>query len=91
MCLRKAEHSKTLKRRQEKPDDALIRNLEAEDLVLELADRASLSESERLGGLLHGADHGRRAAEHNLDVASRGRETLLLHNQTLATDPNGNV
>lgn len=54
-----------------------FRNLEAEDLVLELADRAGLGVTERLGSLLHRADHGRRTAEQNLDVAGRGRETFL--------------
>jgi len=56
-------------------DDA---TLEAEDLVLQLADRAGLSVTERLSSLLHGADHGRGAAQENLDVGSRGREALLL-------------
>lgn len=54
-------------------------HLEAEDLVLELADRPGLGVSERLGGLLHGADHGRRAADENLDIGSRSRETFLLY------------
>ena len=51
--------------------------LEAEDLVLELADRPGLGEAERLGGLLHGADHGRRATEENLNIGSGGGQTLL--------------
>ena len=51
--------------------------LEAEDLVLELADRASLGVSERLGSLLHSADHGRRTAHEDFDVAGGGREALL--------------
>jgi hypothetical protein len=46
-------------------------------LVLQLADRAGLGVAERLGSLLHGADHGRGPAEENLDVGGRGRETLL--------------
>lgn len=54
-----------------------FRNLEAEDLVLKLADRAGLGVTERLGSLLHRADHRRRTAEQNLDVAGRGRETFL--------------
>ena len=51
--------------------------LEAEDLVLELADGPGLCEAERLGGLLHGTDHGRRATDEDLDVGGRGREALL--------------
>ena len=51
--------------------------LEAEDLVLELADRASLGVTKRLGGLLHGTDHGRRTTEKDLDIAGRGREFIL--------------
>ena len=56
---------------------ALLGRLEAEDLVLELADGPGLCEAERLGGLLHGADHGRRATDEDLDVGSRSREALL--------------
>lgn len=52
--------------------------LEAEDLVLELADGAGLGVAEGLGSLLHGADHGRRTAEEDLDVAGGGREALLI-------------
>jgi hypothetical protein len=55
----------------------LLGCLEAEDLVLELADGPGLGEAERLGGLLHGTDHGRRATDEDLDVGSRGREALL--------------
>jgi hypothetical protein len=51
--------------------------LEAEDLVLELADRTSLGVAESLGGLLHSADHGRRTAEEDLDVGGGGGEALL--------------
>jgi hypothetical protein len=51
--------------------------LEAEDLVLELADRTGLSVAKSLGGFLHGADHWRRAAEEDLDVAGGGRKTFL--------------
>lgn len=50
---------------------------EAEDLVLELADRTSLGVSERLGSLLHSADHRRRTTHEDLDVAGGGREALL--------------
>jgi hypothetical protein len=56
---------------------SLLDCLEAEDLVLELADGPGLGEAERLGGLLHGADHGRRATDEDLDVGGRGREALL--------------
>lgn len=51
--------------------------LEAEDLVLELADRTGLGVAEGLGSLLHGTDHGRRTAEEDLDVIGGGREALL--------------
>lgn len=51
--------------------------LEAEDLVLELADGAGLGVAERLGSLLHGADHRRRTAEKNLDIRSGSRKTFL--------------
>lgn len=51
--------------------------LEAEHLVFQLADRTSLGVSEGLGGLLHGADHGRGTAQQDLDVAGRGGEALL--------------
>lgn len=51
--------------------------LEAEDLVIELADGAGLGVAERLGSLLHGADHGRRTAEEDLDIRSGSRETFL--------------
>lgn len=64
--------------------------LEAEHLVLELADRASLGVSKRLGRLLHGADHGRGAAQHDLDVLGRSREALLDHvrsNESNTTGP----
>lgn len=46
-------------------------------MVLELADGAGLGVAERLGGLLHGADHGRGTTQKDLDVAGGGRETLL--------------
>lgn len=51
--------------------------LEAEDLVLQLADGARLGVSKSLGSLLHGADHGRRATEENLNIGSGGGQTLL--------------
>ena len=51
--------------------------LEAEDLVLQLADGTRLGVSKSLGGLLHGADHGRGATEENLNIGSGGRQTLL--------------
>ena len=51
--------------------------LEAEDLVLELADRPGLGEAERLGGLLHGTDHRRGTANEDLDVSCRGGEKVL--------------
>lgn len=56
---------------------SLLDRLEAEDLVLELADGSGLGETERLSGLLHGTNHGRRATDENLDIGGRGRETLL--------------
>lgn len=54
-----------------------MRSLEAEDLVLQLADRAGLGVAERLGGLLHSADHGRGTAQQNLDIRGGGRQTFL--------------
>jgi hypothetical protein len=51
--------------------------LEAEDLVLQLADGTGLGVAERFGGLLHGADHRRRTTEEDLDVAGGSRETFL--------------
>jgi hypothetical protein len=56
---------------------SLLGCLEAEDLVLELANGPGLGEAERLGGLLHGTDHRRRATDEDLDVGGRGREALL--------------
>jgi hypothetical protein len=52
-------------------------NLEAEDLVLELADWPRLLEPQALGRLLHRFHHGRWPADEDLDVA-RGRGQLLL-------------
>lgn len=51
--------------------------LEAEDLVLELADGAGLVEAQGLGGLLHGADHGGWAADEDLDVLGGSGELGL--------------
>lgn len=53
--------------------------LEAEDLVLELADRPGLGVTQGLGGLLHGADHGRRATDEDLDIGSGTGEVCLLY------------
>lgn len=50
---------------------------ETEHLVFELADGTSLGVAKRLGSLLHGADHGRRATHEDLDIVGRGRETFL--------------
>lgn len=52
-------------------------DLEAEDLVLELADGPGLGEAKRLGGLLHGSDHRRRAADEDLDISCRSGEKFL--------------
>lgn len=48
-----------------------ISHLESKDLVLELADGAGLGEAETLGGLLQTANHGRGAAQEDLDIAGR--------------------
>jgi hypothetical protein len=53
--------------------------LEAEDLVLELADRPGLGETQTLSCLLHSSDHRRGAADQDLDVAGGRRELLLDH------------
>lgn len=53
--------------------------LEAEDLVLELADRARLLVSEALGSLLERRDHRRRSAHEDLDVRGRSGELGLDH------------
>lgn len=53
-------------------------HLEAEDLVLELADGPGLGEAERLSSLLHGTDHRRRAADENFDVRCRSGKKVLL-------------
>lgn len=52
-------------------------DLEGEDLVLELADGASLLEAETLGGLLQSTNHRRRAAEENLDIRGGLGEPFL--------------
>lgn len=52
-------------------------DLEGKDLVLELADGASLLEAETLGGLLQSTNHRRRAAEENLDIRGRLGEPFL--------------
>lgn len=52
-------------------------SLEAEDLILELADGSGLGVAQGLGGLLHGADHGWRTADEDLDVGGWGGEFLL--------------
>ena len=54
------------------------RHLEAEDLVLKLADGPGLGEAERLSSLLHGTDHRRRAADKDLDIRCRSGEKFLL-------------
>ncbi|KAI3481059.1 hypothetical protein L1887_56633 [Cichorium endivia] len=51
--------------------------LEAEDLVMKLADGARSLVSELVQVLLHGVDHGRRAAHENLDVVGRLGHVLL--------------
>lgn len=51
--------------------------LEAEDLVLQLADGAGLGVAQGLGGLLHGADHGWGTADKDLDIGGGGGQTLL--------------
>jgi hypothetical protein len=49
-------------------DEDQLQCLEAEDLVLKLADRSGLLVAETLGSLLHGGDHGRRSADKHLHV-----------------------
>lgn len=51
--------------------------LESKDLVLKLADGASLLEPKGLGSLLEAADHGGRTADEDLDVVRRLREPFL--------------
>ncbi len=51
--------------------------LKSKDLVLELADGARLLESQCLGGLLQAADHGRGAAEQDLDIGGGLGEPFL--------------
>lgn len=57
-------------------------SLKGKHLVLELADRPCLLEADCLGGLLEGADHGRRAAEQDLDVVGGlGKPFLYTHKE----------
>lgn len=56
-----------------------IISLEAEDLVLELADRSGLSETQALGRLLHSGNHRWGTADQDLDVAGGRGELLLDH------------
>lgn len=58
-----------------------VGGLEAEDLVLQLADRASLGVAQGLGGFLHGADHGRGTAEEDLHIGGGGGQALLFSGQ----------
>lgn len=51
--------------------------LEAEDLVLKLADRPCLLIAEFKRGFLHGADHGWWAANQDLDILCGSGEFLL--------------
>ena len=55
--------------------------LEGKDLVLELADGASLLVAEALCGLLKAANHGRRTTEEDLDIVGRGRKPFLLERE----------
>lgn len=52
-------------------------HLEAEDLILELADWACLFVAERLGCLLHCTNHWRRAANENFDIVGWRSEAFL--------------
>lgn len=61
-------------------DNHLSTYLEAENLILELADRAGFGVAKRLGGFLHGADHGGRSAEQDFDVRSGRGQALLYSN-----------
>lgn len=75
--MRSSEASRNRSWTEAEPKDINLACLEAEDLVLELADGAGLGVAERLGGLLHGADHGRGTTQHDLDIAGGGGETFL--------------
>jgi hypothetical protein len=69
---------------------SVVTDLEAEDLVLELADRLRFGVSQTLGGLLHRTDHRRRPADKDLDVLSRSWKLGLDHirsNKASATSP----
>lgn len=51
--------------------------LEGKDLVLQLADGASLLVAHALRGLLEAADHGRRTAQEDLDIVGGLGEPVL--------------
>lgn len=51
--------------------------LKGKDLVLELADGASLLEAKALCGLLETANHGRRSTEEDLDIVGGLGEPFL--------------
>lgn len=53
------------------------RNLEAENLVVQLGHRLRGLVAKRASGLLHGADHGRRTTDENLYISS-GSGTVFL-------------
>lgn len=57
----------------------VMRRLEAEDLVLELADWPCLLVSQALGGLLERRDHGRGTAHEDLDIGCGCGELSLDH------------
>lgn len=51
--------------------------LKGKDLVLELAHGPSLPETKAFGGLLETANHGRRAADQDLDIIGGFGEPFL--------------
>lgn len=53
--------------------------LESKHLILQLADRPSLLEAQRLRRLLQPTNHRGRAAQQNLDITRRLRQQLLHH------------
>lgn len=55
----------------------LCETLEAEDLVIELADWAGFLESKTLGCLLHSRNHGWRTADEDLGIGRGGWEVFL--------------
>jgi hypothetical protein len=61
----------------QRPD--MLASLEAEDLVVQLADGLGLFVAKALSSLLHCRNHGRGAANKNLDIASRRGKLLLDH------------